>query len=78
MAEPIHTQMEFQDMSILKSITSKLPPPTRLMELSNNNSKCWGSKHSDTKGGTWQVGSGAISYHALGEKAPLASPRCRG
>ncbi|EEA22383.1 conserved hypothetical protein [Talaromyces marneffei ATCC 18224] len=40
--------MEFQDMSILKSITSKLPPPTRLMvskqctsylqELSNNNS----------------------------------------
>ena len=41
-----------------------------LQELSNDNSKCWGSKHSDTKGGTWQVGSDAISYHALGESVP--------
>lgn len=37
-----------------------------LQELSNDNSKCWGSEHNDTKGGTWQVGADAISYHALG------------
>ncbi|KAF3384119.1 Altered inheritance of mitochondria protein 6 [Talaromyces pinophilus] len=43
-----------------------------LQELSNNNSECWGSEHSDTKGGTWQVGSDAISYHALGESVPPA------
>lgn len=43
-----------------------------LQELSNDNSKCWGSEHSDTKGGTWQVGSDAISYHALGESVPPA------
>lgn len=30
-----------------------------------NGDKCWGSKNSDTKGGTWQVGANEVSYHAL-------------
>lgn len=41
-----------------------------LQELSNDNSKCWGSKHGDTKGGTWEVGPDAVSYHALGQSVP--------
>jgi glycerophosphoryl diester phosphodiesterase len=34
------------------------------------NSKCWGKDHDDTKGGTWQVGSNDVSYHALADRAP--------
>jgi hypothetical protein len=42
-----------------------------LKNLSKDGSKCYGGKsHDDTKGGTWQVGNDAISYHALGELTP--------
>ena len=36
-----------------------------LTRMSQPDSECFGNKHQDTKGGTWQVGSHAISYHAL-------------
>ncbi|XXH04117.1 hypothetical protein Hte_010529 [Hypoxylon texense] len=38
---------------------------TYLKKMSNGDSKCYGSKNQDTKGGTWQVGKEAISYHGL-------------
>lgn len=42
-----------------------------LKNLSKDGSKCYGGKnHDDTKGGTWQVGNDAVSYHALAEKIP--------
>jgi hypothetical protein len=43
---------------------------SHFQQLSNDNSKCWGSTNHDTKGGTWQVGSDAVSYHALGNALP--------
>ncbi|KAI1778452.1 hypothetical protein F4818DRAFT_438611 [Hypoxylon cercidicola] len=36
-----------------------------LKMMSNGASKCYGKKNQDTKGGTWQVGNEAISYHGL-------------
>lgn len=42
-----------------------------LMEMTDakaNGKNCYGSKNKDTKGGTWQVGSSKISYHALPAK----------
>ncbi len=41
-----------------------------LKKLSEKDGKCYGEVNQDTKGGTWQVGSNAISYHALGQKVP--------
>ncbi|KAI1267321.1 hypothetical protein F5Y18DRAFT_379882 [Xylariaceae sp. FL1019] len=38
--------------------------------LSASGGKCYGSDHGDTKGGTYQVGAEAISYHALGFGTP--------
>jgi hypothetical protein len=38
--------------------------------LSSADSKCYGSSHVDTKGGTYQISSGSISYHALANKVP--------
>lgn len=43
---------------------------TYLQALSNPGGKCSGETNSDTKGGTWQVGNNAISYHALGNDVP--------
>ncbi|KAL7622871.1 hypothetical protein AAE478_006550 [Parahypoxylon ruwenzoriense] len=40
---------------------------TYLKKLSAADSKCYGKKNRDTKGGTWQVGSETISYHGLPE-----------
>ncbi|KAJ5757549.1 uncharacterized protein N7511_006243 [Penicillium nucicola] len=36
-----------------------------LMKMADSDSKCYGSKNKDTKGGTWQIGSDDVSYHAL-------------
>lgn len=41
----------------------------KLSENSSGNS-CYGPRNKDTKGGTWQVGNDAISYHALANKIP--------
>jgi hypothetical protein len=41
-----------------------------LQALSVPGGKCSGETNADTKGGTWQVGNNAISYHALGNKIP--------
>ncbi|OAG08850.1 uncharacterized protein CC84DRAFT_1204102 [Paraphaeosphaeria sporulosa] len=43
-----------------------------LKKLSENTSgnSCYGPGNKDTKGGTWQVGSDAVSYHALANKFP--------
>jgi hypothetical protein len=42
-----------------------------LKNLSKDDSKCYGGKaHDDTKGGTWQVGNDAVSYHAIGNDVP--------
>jgi hypothetical protein len=42
-----------------------------LKNLSKDGSTCYGGKaHDDTKGGTWQVGNNAVSYHALADKVP--------
>ncbi|KAF7176529.1 hypothetical protein CNMCM7691_002847 [Aspergillus felis] len=38
---------------------------TYLMKMADSSSKCYGSKNKDTKGGTWQIGSDEVSYHAL-------------
>ncbi|KAH8175373.1 PLC-like phosphodiesterase [Sarocladium implicatum] len=43
---------------------------TYLQALSNPGGKCSGETNADTKGGTWQVGNNAISYHALANKVP--------
>ncbi|KAK0383984.1 hypothetical protein NLU13_8073 [Sarocladium strictum] len=43
---------------------------TYLQALSKPGGKCSGEVNADTKGGTWQVGNNAISYHALGNKVP--------
>jgi hypothetical protein len=40
---------------------------TYLMKMADPDSKCYGSKNKDTKGGTWQIGSDDVSYHALPE-----------
>ncbi|GLI81356.1 hypothetical protein PoHVEF18_009733 [Penicillium ochrochloron] len=40
---------------------------TYLMKMADTDSKCYGSKNKDTKGGTWQIGSDDVSYHALPE-----------
>jgi hypothetical protein len=44
-----------------------------LKKLSSTDSKCYGKDHGDTKGGTYQVSSGSISYHALANKIPSTS-----
>ncbi|KAI0391324.1 hypothetical protein F5Y17DRAFT_468293 [Xylariaceae sp. FL0594] len=41
-----------------------------LGKLSAVGSKCYGAEHKDTKGGTYQVGTMAISYHAFGKAVP--------
>ncbi|OAA69827.1 PLC-like phosphodiesterase, TIM beta/alpha-barrel domain protein [Cordyceps fumosorosea ARSEF 2679] len=41
-----------------------------LNALSADGGKCSGATNKDTKGGTWQVGSDGISYHALGYETP--------
>jgi hypothetical protein len=41
-----------------------------LKKLSSADSKCYGPSHIDTKGGTYQVSSSSISYHALANKVP--------
>ncbi|RYP46605.1 hypothetical protein DL768_007227 [Monosporascus sp. mg162] len=41
-----------------------------LKKLSEEGGRCYGSSNKDTKGGTWQVGDNAVSYHALGSKVP--------
>lgn len=41
-----------------------------LLALSADGGKCSGANNHDTKGGTWQVGNNAVSYHALGNEAP--------
>ncbi|KAH9983593.1 hypothetical protein F4779DRAFT_612495 [Xylariaceae sp. FL0662B] len=38
--------------------------------LSADGSDCYGSEHHDTKGGTYQVGDDAVSYHALANTVP--------
>ncbi|KAI1084035.1 hypothetical protein F5B20DRAFT_526441 [Whalleya microplaca] len=38
--------------------------------LSATGSDCYGTEHHDTKGGTYQVGDNAVSYHALGNAVP--------
>jgi hypothetical protein len=43
---------------------------TNLKKLSAQGGKCYGPDHSDTKGGTWQVGNNDVSYHALANKVP--------
>ena len=40
------------------------------MALSAEGGWCSGEKNHDTKGGTWQVGHNAVSYHALGQEIP--------
>ncbi|RYP91551.1 hypothetical protein DL770_002331 [Monosporascus sp. CRB-9-2] len=41
-----------------------------LKKLSEEGGQCYGPGNKDTKGGTWQVGDNAVSYHALGSKVP--------
>jgi hypothetical protein len=42
-----------------------------LKSMSKDSSKCYGGlPHDDTKGGTYQVGNDAVSYHALGNDIP--------
>jgi hypothetical protein len=41
-----------------------------LKSLSVPGGRCSGKTNWDTKGGTWQVGNSAVSYHALGNKVP--------
>ncbi|KAI1434395.1 hypothetical protein GGR50DRAFT_704314 [Xylaria sp. CBS 124048] len=43
---------------------------TYLGKLSAANSACYGATNSDTKGGTYQVGTNGVSYHALGQTVP--------
>lgn len=38
---------------------------TALTNPTANGKNCYGSKNDDTKGGTWQVGADAVSYHAF-------------
>lgn len=40
------------------------------MALSADGGRCSGAGNFDTKGGTWQVGNNAVSYHALGQEIP--------
>lgn len=35
------------------------------MKMAEDGQSCYGDDNSDTKGGTWQIGSNDISYHAL-------------
>ncbi|KAK9772694.1 putative Ecp2 effector protein domain-containing protein [Seiridium cardinale] len=39
-----------------------------LMKMAETGQSCYGEDNSDTKGGTWQIGSMDISYHALPAK----------
>lgn len=32
----------------------------------DSSTSCYGTTNKDTKGGTWQIGTDQISYHALG------------
>ncbi|KAI1385299.1 uncharacterized protein F4822DRAFT_432147 [Hypoxylon trugodes] len=41
-----------------------------LLALSVDGGQCSGQTNHDTKGGTWQVGTNGISYHALGNEVP--------
>src|SRR5690349_17728424 len=41
-----------------------------LLALSKDGGKCSGETNHDTKGGTWQVGTNGVSYHALGYDVP--------
>lgn len=41
-----------------------------LGDIGAEGKKCYGPDNIDTKGGTWQVGSEDVSYHALGSKVP--------
>ncbi|KAK6193284.1 hypothetical protein LQW54_012611 [Pestalotiopsis sp. IQ-011] len=36
-----------------------------LMKMAESGQSCYGEDHNDSKGGTWQIGNDAISYHAL-------------
>ncbi|KAI2790601.1 hypothetical protein POX_d06122 [Penicillium oxalicum] len=38
---------------------------TYLMKMADPNASCFGRINKDTKGGTWQINGGAVSYHAL-------------
>jgi hypothetical protein len=44
----------------------------KLSDSTNGNS-CYGPSNKDTKGGTWQFGRDAVSYHALANKYPPSS-----
>lgn len=35
------------------------------MKMAESGQSCYGEDHNDSKGGTWQIGSDDISYHAL-------------
>ncbi|ETS83889.1 hypothetical protein PFICI_05765 [Pestalotiopsis fici W106-1] len=39
-----------------------------LMKMATEGQSCFGDDNNDTKGGTWQVGSKDVSYHALPKK----------
>lgn len=41
--------------------------------MSSADSKCYGKDHNDTQGGSYQLSSGSISYHALANKVPPAT-----
>ncbi|KAI1378081.1 hypothetical protein F4677DRAFT_458787 [Hypoxylon crocopeplum] len=41
---------------------------TYLMKMARAGQSCYGKKHKDSKGGTYQIGSDDISYHALPSK----------
>ncbi|KAJ8122358.1 hypothetical protein ONZ43_g1427 [Nemania bipapillata] len=43
---------------------------TYLSTLSASGGKCFGTTNMDTKGGTYQVGTNGVSYHALGNAVP--------
>ncbi|KAI1421662.1 hypothetical protein F5Y12DRAFT_766352 [Xylaria sp. FL1777] len=43
---------------------------TYLGKLSAVGGKCYGTTNGDTKGGTYQVGTNGVSYHALGNPVP--------
>ncbi|KAI0166636.1 hypothetical protein GGR57DRAFT_510242 [Xylariaceae sp. FL1272] len=51
-------------------VVNKASCQTYLNTLSDTGGQCYGSDHGDTKGGTYQVGAEAISYHALGFGTP--------
>ncbi|OQD76282.1 hypothetical protein PENANT_c128G07067 [Penicillium antarcticum] len=56
----IHNKMKDGD-----HVPNQTDCETYLMKMADSSSSCYGSNNKDTKGGTWQIGSDDVSYHAL-------------